>query len=472
MKRRILVADDTPFFRDSMRQLLELDGFEVETASGGRPALERVRHDPFDLLITDLRMDDMGGFELLRAVRAENLPLGVLVLTGYGDTRIALDAMKSGADDFITKPCEPARLRIVVERILERRKLIDEVEQLRMRMREQHSFHNMVSKSARMRAVFDLIEQAGPLGSTVLVQGETGTGKELVARALHAAHRCEGPFLALSCAALQESLLESELFGHERGAFTGADRLKKGRFEVAHGGTLLLDEVGDISPAMQAKLLRVLETGSFERVGGNETIKVDVRIVSASNKPLDVEVKERRFRADLFYRLNVIRIDLPPLRERREDIPLLATHFLQKQAKHTGGSPKRISEEAMQAILAHSWPGNVRELENAIKAAVAMTEGPVIFPVSLPPSVVPRPGSWTENSGPVDLSRRLAEVTRELVARVEYSYFSQLLERHHGNVVRCAKHSGLSRRSVTQKLQRYALKRADFRLLGKKRERP
>jgi DNA-binding NtrC family response regulator len=469
MTCRILVVDDTPLVCDQLRQLLELEGYEVQTAPGGRDALEMLHAQTFHLLITDLRMDDMGGVELLRAVRAERLPFGVVLLTGHGDTQIALDAMKAGADDFITKPCEPERLRIVVKRILERRRLIDEVEQLRLQMQEHYSFHNMVSKSARMRAVFDLIEQAGPLGSTVLIQGETGTGKELVARALHAAHQQDGPFAALSCAALQDSLLESELFGHEKGAFTGADRLKKGRFEVAHGGTLLLDEVGDVSPALQAKLLRVLETSSFERVGGAETIKVDVRIVAASNRRLDDEVKAGRFRPDLFYRLNVIRIDLPPLRERREDIPLLATHFLGKQAALAAQPVKQCSEAAMQALVAHSWPGNVRELENAIKGAVAMTEGPVIRPDALPLTVAPQPADWGPSSGPIDLNRPLPEVTSDIVACVERSYFIQLLERHHGNVLKCAKHSGLSRRSVTQKLHKYALNRADFRLAAGRR---
>src|SRR3954471_11827141 len=329
MKRRILVVDDTPLIREHLRVILEMDGFEVETASDGRSALECARERLFHLMITDLRMPDMSGIELLTAVRAEKLPFGVIVLTGHGDTQVALDVMKAGADDFVTKPYEPDHLRYLVQRILERRRLIDELHQLRMQMREDYSFHNMVSKSPKMRRVFDLIKQVGPLGSTVLIQGETGTGKELVARAVHASDtRRRGPFVALNCAALNESLLESELFGHERGAFTGADRQKKGRFELADGGTLFLDEIGEISPAMQAKLLRVIQTGTFERVGGTETIKVDVRIIAASNKRLENEVKAGRFRSDLFYRLNVIRVDLPALRERPEDVPLLAMHFL------------------------------------------------------------------------------------------------------------------------------------------------
>ncbi len=314
MNPRILVVDDHALIREHLRVFLELDGFEVETAAHARGALEALRERVFHLAITDLRMPDMSGFELLAAIRGEKLPLGVIVLTGHGDTQVALDVMKAGADDFVTKPYDPEHLCQIVKRILERRRLIDELEQLRQRMRQDYGFHNMVSKSPRMRRVFDLIEQVGPLGSTVLIHGETGTGKELVAQAIHAVdNRRKGAFLALNCAALHDGLLETELFGHERGAFTGADRRKKGRFELADGGTLFLDEIGDVSPAMQAKLLRVLQSGTFERVGGTETVKVDVRIIAATNKRLENEVKSGRFRSDLFYRLNVIRIDLPPL---------------------------------------------------------------------------------------------------------------------------------------------------------------
>ncbi|HEV3165669.1 MAG TPA: sigma-54 dependent transcriptional regulator [Isosphaeraceae bacterium] len=472
MKRRILVVDDTPLICEHLSHILAQDGFEVETASDARSALERLRARPFHLMITDLRMPDMDGFELLKAVRTEKLPFGVIVLTGHGDTHVAIEAMKAGADDFVTKPCEPDRLRLLVARVLERRRLIDELEQLRLQMREHYSFHNMVSKNPRMRKVFDLIEQVGPLGSTVLVHGETGTGKELVAQAIHAAdHRRQGPFVALNCAALAETLLESELFGHEKGSFTGADRLKKGRFEVADGGTLLLDEVADVSPAMQARLLRVLQTGTFERVGGTETIKVDVRIVAASNRRLEDVVKAGRFRSDLYYRLNVIRIDLPPLRERPEDIPLLSMNFLERLAPKSTPPVTQIDEEAMKALLAHPWPGNVRELENAIKAAVAMADGPTIHRSALPATVAPRP----RQAPPpplIDIDRPLPEVTDDLIARVERDYFAQLLARYRGNVARCARHSGLSRRSVTQKLQKYALDRMEFKLSTADRAKP
>jgi DNA-binding NtrC family response regulator len=331
-------------------------------------------------------------------------------------------------------------------------------------MRADYSFHNMVSKSPKMRKIFDLIEQVGPLGSTVMIYGETGTGKELVAQAIHAAdNRRKGPFVALNCAILQDTLLESELFGHERGAFTGADRRKKGRFETADSGTLFLDEVGDISPAMQSKLLRVLQSGAFERVGGTEVIQVDVRIIAASNKRLEDEVKAGRFRSDLFYRLNVVRIDLPPLRDRPEDIPLLATHFLEKYTPLSTPPVTEIDSEAMQTLLEHTWPGHVRELENAIKSAVALAEGSVIHRDSLPATVAPRTRRVPAANSLIDIERPLPDLTNELIGRVERDYFTRLLARYKGNVARCAKHSGLSRRSVTQKLQKYNLDRNRFK---------
>ncbi len=467
MTRRILVVDDELLIREHLKVLLELEGYEVETVEDGRSALVALRSRPFSLLISDLRLPDLDGHELLATVRLESISVGVIVLTGYGDTQDALDAMRSGADDFVTKPFEPDHLCLLVRRVLERRRLIDELELLRQRMREDYSFHNMVSKSPRMRRVFDLIEQVGPLGSTVLIQGETGTGKELVAQALHAADasRRSGPWVALNCAALTESLLESELFGHERGAFTGADKRKKGKFEQADGGTLFLDEIGDVSPSMQAKLLRVLNSGTFERVGGTETLKVDCRIIAASNKRLEDEVKSGRFRSDLYYRLKVITIELPPLRERTEDIPLLAEHFLEKLSTKSTPPVTDIGHEAMQALLDHRWPGNVRELENAIKAAVAMADGTIIHRNALPATIAPEPNRRRAASL-IDVDRPLPDVADALVSRVEREYFTRLLVKYKGNVARCARHSGLSRRSVTQKLQKYELDRTTFREPG------
>ena len=406
MSRRILVVDDERAIREHLKLLLERDGFEVDLAETGRAALAKARSGPYGLLITDLRLPDMGGLELLSSLRAENRPFGVLILTGYGDTTVALDAMRAGADEFLTKPFEPDRVRFLVDRIFERRRLIDELDGLKRRMHEDFSFHGLVSKSAKMRRVFDLIARVGPLGSTVLIQGETGTGKELVAQALHASSlRRDGPWIALNCAALAESLLESELFGHERGAFTGADRRKLGKFEQAHKGTLFLDEIGDISPTTQAKLLRVLQSGTFQRLGGQETIRSDCRMLVSTTKVLDQEVKEKRFRADLYYRLNVIRIDLPPLRERPEDIPLLAAFFLERLKAKSMPPVTDIHHEAMQALLDHSWPGNVRELENAIKAAVAMADGSIIGREVLPARIAPSSGAGRRAAASMSIAR-------------------------------------------------------------------
>ncbi len=466
MNPRILIVDDTPLTRETLRQILETDGCEVEAVADAALALARLRAAPFQLLITDYLMPEMTGIELLALVRSHKIPCGVIVLTGHGDAQLALDAMKAGADDFVSKPCDPDRLLLLVRRTLAQRRLIDELEQLRNQMRVDYRFHNILSKSPKMRRIFDLIKHVGPLGSTVLVWGETGTGKELIAQAIHASDtRRDGPFIALNCAALNDSLLESELFGHERGAFTGADRRKKGRFEAADGGTLFLDEIGEVSAAMQSKLLRVLQSGTFERVGGTETIRVDVRIVAASNKRLEDEVKAARFRSDLFYRLNVVRIDVPPLRERVEDIPLLALHFLEKLTAMSTPPVTEIDSAAMQALLEHTWPGHVRELENAIKAAVAMADGPVIHRDALPATVAPRRGrAGAGGSGSlIDIERPLPDLTGDLIAQVERDYFTRLLAHYKGNVARCAKHSGLSRRSVTQKLQKYELDRLRFK---------
>jgi len=464
MRRRILVVDDMEFNRHHLRKVLESDEFEVDAVSDGRSAWDQLRAQKYHLVITDLRMPELNGLELLAKVRAEKLPVGMIVLTAFGDPTEALRAMKAGADDFVTKPYEPDHLRFLVKRILERRELIDELERLRKQMRGDYHFHNMVSKSPRIRKVFDLIEQVGPMGSTVLIQGETGTGKELVAQALHAADtRRAGPFVAFNCAVLNDSLLESELFGHERGAFTGAERRTIGRFGLADGGTLLLDEVGDISPGLQVKLLRVLQTGTFERVGGTESIKVDVRLIASTHKRLEDEVKKGRFRADLFYRLNVIRIELPPLRERTEDIPLLAVHFLEKHRSQKATPVTEIATEAMQALLRHNWPGNVRELENAIKAGIALADGSLLRRDDLPESVAPRTDQPPRAASLLDIDRTLPDLTCDLIGRVEREYFVRLLSQYRGNVARCARHSGLSRRSVTQKLQKYGLERAKFK---------
>ncbi len=462
---RVLVVDDDAFIRVQVRGALADDGLDVETVDDGNAALDLLRARPFDVVVTDMRMPGLDGLALLAAVRRERIAVGLVFLTGYGDTRTAIDAMKAGADDFVAKPFDVEHLRRVVRRIIERRRLVDELARLRKHAFTDHGVHDMVSKSPKMMRIFDLVEQVGPSGSTVLIQGETGTGKELVARALHAAdNRGRRGFHAVNCAALHDQLLESELFGHEAGAFTGADRRKTGRFEQADGGTLLLDEIGEISLATQAKLLRILQTGRCARVGGGEPIPVDVRVLAATNRPLDLEVKAGRFRADLYYRLQVVSITLPPLRERREDVTPLAFYFLEKFRSMSTPAVTGIEPAAMQALLDYHWPGNVRELENAIKSAVALAPGTTIHERSLPSTIAQRAAGLDLEPAAdlIDLAVPLPELTERLLARVEREYLRSLMRRMNGNIARAARQAGLSRRGLTQKLGKHNLNRRQF----------
>jgi DNA-binding NtrC family response regulator len=472
MTQRILILDSQRHATRQAVNLLEADGYEPVLVDRIAEAHDRMRSEPFPVLITEWRMADGDALSLIQALRAEHHPIGIVVVTSHGETTAAVDAMKAGADDFMTKPLDTGRFSFVVRRLVERRAMQDELAELRRERHTEFGYFDMISKSPRMRKVFDLIERVGPLRSTVLIHGETGSGKELVARAVHERSGRKGPCYAVNCAAIQESLLESELFGHERGAFTGAERQRKGRFELASGGTLFLDEISEASLAVQAKLLRVLQSGQIERLGSSQSIQVDTRIVAASNKRLEDEVIAGRFRQDLFFRLNVVRVDLPPLRDRREDIPLLAVHFLERLKAKSFPPVTEIHPEAMQALLDHTWPGNVRELENAIHAAVAMTDGAILHREALPASVVPR-GQVRRTRGQslIDITTPLPDLVQSLVDQVEREYFAQLLARYRGSIARCAEHSGLSRRSVAIKLQKHALNRAEFRI-SRRDERP
>ena len=370
--------------------------------------------------------------------------------------------MQMGAYNFLTKPPDTQHLCLIVQRALRERSLQDEVNFLRAELQAQHSFQNVLSKNPKMHEIFELITHVAQTTTTVLIEGETGTGKEQIARAIHQASSNwrPGPMVAINCAALPETLLESELFGHEKGAFTSAVGQRKGRFEQAHGGTLFLDEVGDIPPAMQIKLLRVLQERCFERVGGTQRIDVDVRVIAATNKSLEGLVKDGKFREDLFFRLNVIKIELPPLKERSEDIPLLATHFTQKFAR-AGQAPCQIAPETMEVLLAYGWPGNVRELENAIERACVTSRDGWIRPENLPRDVTG--GSKMKSPFHVDLTRPLPEQLAELTAAFEERYLRKALKKTRGHVGRCAKICGYSRRSITAKIAEYRLDRTQFR---------
>jgi DNA-binding NtrC family response regulator len=410
-------------------------------------------------------MPGLDGMKLVAEVHKRQLPVTVIVMTGFGSIDEAVEAMRLGAYHFLTKPVDPEHLRLLIDRALRERGLQDEVAQLRERLREEYEFQNVISKSPRMHQVFELIKNVANTTTTVLIEGETGTGKEMVARAIHessAAYR-SGPLVAINCAAVPENLLESELFGHEKGSFTSAVAQRKGRFEQANGGTLFLDEVGDIPAPMQVKLLRVLQDRRFERVGGNASIEVDVRLVAATNRSLIKMVKQGKFREDLYFRLNVVKIILPPLRERLDDVPLLASHFTAKHGR-PGEPVKTISPEAMDKLLKYNWPGNIRELENAIERACVTARGPAIEPSDLPPEVLaPRQVVPTYK---IDLSRPLPDLLREATIELEKQYLRRALKKSRGNVGRCARICGLSRRSISAKLAEYGIKKEEFKSEG------
>src|SRR5215467_3209498 len=384
---KILVVEDDAENRAAMVKVLESAEYKVVETDNGQQALDILNEDDIDILVTDLRLPVMDGVELLKRAKALEQDIEVIMITGHGTVEIAVEAIKEGAYDFITKPVKKAQLLRAVEKAAEKQYLSRENRELRQQL-NQNGARRVVYASSEMRNIVRMVEQVAPSTATVLITGESGTGKEVIADAIHGASpRRLKPLIKVSCAALPDTLLESELFGYEKGAFTGANARKEGRFELANGGTLFLDEIGEISPAVQVKLLRVLQDGKFERLGGTRTIDADVRILVATNKDLHKEVEERRFREDLFYRLNVINIEIPPLRERKEDVQLLAMHFLKLYADKNNKPIEGFSEEAMLALTSYDWPGNVRELENAIERAVVFTNGKQI-PLSVLPQNV------------------------------------------------------------------------------------
>lgn len=463
--QRVLVVEDLEDARTSLQELLQLSlKLEVDTAEDGAAGLALLRAKPYSLVITDLRMPRVGGMKLIEAIQAEKIPVTVIVTTGHGNVKDAVDAMRMGVYDFLTKPPDPQQLQIIVQRALRDRALQDEVAALRRELGERHAFQNVLSRSPKMHDVFELIGHVAGTASTVLIRGETGTGKEQIARAVHQASAATrpGPFVAVNCGALNENLLESELFGHEKGSFTSADKKKIGRFEVADRGTLFLDEIGDVPMSMQIKLLRVLQERRFERVGGTEPIDVDVRIVAATHQDMEKLVKDGKFREDLYYRLNVIRLDLPPLRDRPEDIPVLVSHFCQKFAR-VHQKPPTVSPEAMALLVKCPWPGNVRQLENAIERACVTARDGVIRTKDLPPEVGRRIEGGGKHPFQVDLNRKLPDQLAELTAAFEERYIRRALKRSRGHVGKCAKITGLSRRSITDKIAQYKIDKEQFK---------
>ncbi len=459
--RRVLIVEDNEPARRQLQQLLQTDPqLHVDSAGDGEQALRLLAEHGYSIVITDLRMPRLDGMELIKAIQEQRLPVTVIVTTGHGSIDGAVQAIRLGAYDYLTKPINLENLRLLLQRALRERALQDEVVQLRAQLRSRYSFQNILSKNPQMHAIFELIKNVADTAATVLIEGETGTGKEQVARAIHeASHTRSGPLIAVNCAALPETLLESELFGHEKGAFTSAVGQRRGRFELANGGTIFLDEVGDVPAPMQAKLLRVLQERRFERVGGAESIEVDVRVIAATNRSLQKLVKQGTFREDLYYRLNVVKIDLPPLRERPEDIPLLTTHFIEKYAREE--KPKQITPEAMAVLLNYPWPGNIRELENAMERACVTSRENVVQVENLPPELSQPAAS--KQPFHIDLNRSLPEVLREATASIETQYLRKALKKTRGNVGRCARICGVSRRSITAKIAEYKIDKALFK---------
>jgi two-component system NtrC family response regulator len=462
-RERVFVTDDDRAFRVATLTLLEDEGYEVGVAASGREALTELGRGEFDLVLSDMVMGEMSGIELLREIKKRWPGLPVIMVTGFGSIPTAVEAMRLGAADYLTKPANNEELLMKVRRALDIQRMDRELQMLREELRGTYSYGSIVSRSEKMRDILRQIRQVVDTDVTVLIEGESGTGKELVARSLHYnSKRRDAPFVALNCSAVPENLLESELFGYEKGAFTGAVRTRAGRFEEAHTGTLFLDEIGDLAPGVQTKLLRVIQEKSFERVGGNTQIKVDTRLVAATNRNLELMVAQGDFRDDLYYRLNVFPVRLPPLRERLEDLPLLAEHFLQRHADLAGGRVKGFAPTVLTSMMNYTWRGNIRELENLVKRAIIKCPGDTITSVELPTpqaelSTVPGP------SLEIDLHTPYKDYLSAIVRHTEQDYLVRMLRLCKGNINQVAKQMGVDRKTIYRKLSEYSIDPASYR---------
>jgi two-component system response regulator HydG len=446
----VLIVDDDPGHLSTLKTIVRSWGYRVTTADDGAVAVEKVRQGPFDLILMDVRMATMSGLEALRHINAYNPAIPVLIMTAYSSVQSAVEALKTGAYDYLTKPLDFEALKITLERALEHTELRSENRALKERLRQDFDLGKIIGRSRAMKELLEMVAMIAPSEATVLISGESGTGKELIARSIHHnSPRREHPLVVVNCAALTDTLLESELFGHEKGAFTGADRRREGRFMQADGGTLFLDEIGETSAAMQAKLLRVLQEKELQRVGGEETLPVDVRVLAATNRDLLQAVESGQFREDLFYRLNVVALEIPPLRERRDDIPLLAQHFLGKFAEKNRKDVKGFTPQAMDLLLKYEWPGNVRELENAVERAVILRTGDHVTEKQLPMTITRALENETPAPSQLDPSR-----TRPL-EEIEKDAILAALEATGGNKSEAARRLGITRKTLHKKLKRY-----------------
>jgi DNA-binding NtrC family response regulator len=443
---KILIVDDELIMRESLADWLARDGYTVETAASGEDALEKLKTSRFDIMLVDIKMGGMSGMEVLRRVKTEDADVAIVMITAYGSVTTAIEAMKNGAHDYLLKPFDPNEMGMLIEKIVSQQAQMRENIYLREAYKERARFESMIGQSRAMQAVFDLIRDVASTDTTILITGETGTGKGLAAKAIHSSgSRSEGPFVAVNCGAIPELLMETELFGHQKGAFTDAKETKKGRLELAHGGTLFLDEIGEIGMRMQIDLLRVLEDRVFYRVGGTQPMEADFRVIAASNRDLKAAIKKGLFREDLYYRLNVIAFEMPSLRERKEDIPLLADHFLKRFSQETNKPMDGISREAMDEMMLHDWPGNVRELENAIERALVIGKVRKIRAEDLP----------------FFCQQNILLPANESLKEVEKTHISRVLDQNQWNIARCAKLLDIDRSTLYSKIRRYRLQKTN-----------
>ncbi len=448
-KPRILLIDDDKNTANGLRKILLQDGYDTSCVYTGNEALKLIDTEHFDIVITDMKLPDISGFSIIEKVKKKDADIPVIMITAFSSLQTAIDAMKKGADDYLTKPVNIDELELILKKIWEKQLLILQNRELRQKLNDKYGFSGLIGNTPEMQLVFKTITEIAPTAATVLIYGETGTGKELVAHAIHYnSDRRDKPFVALHCASLSEGVLESELFGHEKGAFTGAVSQRRGRFELADGGSLFLDEIGELNSHVQIKLLRVLETGSFERVGGEKTLKSDVRIIAATNKDLEKEIKEGRFREDLYYRLNVINLGIPPLRERREDIGLLSDSFLIKYTTKNKKDTKGFSAQSARILNNYDWPGNVRELENAVERAVVMARSELIEPDNLPSNINQSLRKARKETFRIPSGTTMKDIEKKVIL--------ETLQTTSGSKSKAAKMLGISTRKIEYKIKEWS----------------
>lgn len=449
-KPRILLVDDDKNTADGLKKILLQDGYDTGCTYTGNEALDLIEAEHFDIVITDMKLPDISGFSIIEKVKKENIDIAVVMITAFSSIQTAIDAMKKGADDYLTKPVNIEELELILKKILERRLLILQNKELKQKLKDKYNFSGIIGNTPEIQLIFKTITEIAPTAATVLIYGDTGTGKELIANAIHySSDRKDKPFVALHCASLSEGVLESELFGHEKGAFTGAISQRRGRFELANGGSLFLDEVGEMNSHVQIKLLRVLETGKFERVGGEKTIESDVRVIAATNRDLEKEIKEGRFREDLYYRLNVINLKLPLLRERKEDIGLLIDNFLVKYSKKNKKDIKGITPQSAKLLDNYDWPGNIRELENAIERAVVMARNEYIEPNDLPSNINVNTKKSRKETFRIPSGATMKEIEKKVII--------ETLQTTNGSKSKAAKILGISTRKIEYKIKEWSM---------------